>query len=62
MTKPILDDATLGNFSPYEAASMLEKLDQFFKDGISAREAVELHRIEKVLKANAGTPNDPNAI
>jgi hypothetical protein len=41
---------------------MLEKLDQFFKDGISAREAVELHRIEKVLKANAGTTNDPNAI
>ena len=51
MTKPIIDDATLENFSPHEAQAMIEKLNQFFKDGISAREAVQLHRIEKVLKA-----------
>ena len=61
MTKPILDDATLDNFSPREAASMLEKLNRFFKDGTSARQAVELHRIEKVLKAKAGSTYEPES-
>ena len=42
MTKPIIDDSTLDNFSPYEAAAMLEKLNEIYKDGISAREATEL--------------------
>ena len=40
---------------------MLEKLDKFFKDGISAREAVQLHRIEKVLKAKAGSTYEPES-
>lgn len=55
MTKPILDDATLDNFSPHEAQAMLEKLNQIYKDGISPREATELHRLEKRLKAKAGS-------
>ena len=58
MTKPILDDATLDNFSPYEAQAMLDKLGEIYKDGISAREAVQLHRIEKVLKARAVNANE----
>ena len=55
MTKPILDDATLDNFSPYEATAMLEKLNEIYKDGISAREATELHRLERRLRVRAST-------
>ena len=42
-------------FRPTKRQAMLEKLDGIYKDGISAREAVELHRIEKVLKAKAAS-------
>ena len=61
MTKPIIDDLTLDNFSPYEAAAMLEKLNEIYKDGISAREATELHRLEKRLKAHAASTHGPDA-
>ena len=49
----IIDDDAIDKFSPYEAQAMLEKLNEIYKDGINAREAVELHRIEKALKAKA---------
>jgi hypothetical protein len=49
----IIDDDAIDKFSPYEAQAMLEKLKEIYKDGINAREAVELHRIEKALKAKA---------
>ena len=62
MTKPILDDATLDNFSPYEAEAMLKQLDEIYSGGISAREATELHRLEKRLRAKAGSSYDPNVI
>jgi hypothetical protein len=51
--KPILDVSTLDNFSPYEAQAMLDKLREIYKDGVSVPEAVELHRLQKVLKAKA---------
>ena len=56
MTMPIIDDATLANFSPYEAEAMLEKLNEIYKDGITVREAIELHRVEKRLRAKAASP------
>ena len=52
---PIIDDDALANFTPYEAEAMLTRLAEIYKDGVSAREAVELHRVEKVLKARAGS-------
>ena len=50
---PIIDDLAIDNFSPYEAQAMLEKLNEIYKVGISAREATELHRLEKRLRVRA---------
>ena len=54
----IIDDDAIDKFSPHEAQAMLEKLNEIYKDGISAREAVELHRIEKALKAKADSMHE----
>ena len=53
----IIDDAALNQISPYEAQAMLEKMNEIYKDGISVREAVELHRIEKRLRVRAVNAN-----
>ena len=55
MTKPIIDDEAINKFSPYEAQAMLEKLNEIYGSGITPREATELHRLEKRLKAKAGS-------
>ena len=57
----IIDDSALARFSPHEAAVMLDKLAEIYGSGISPREAVELHRIEKVLKAKAASTYEPDA-
>ena len=49
----LIDDTALAKFKPHEAQIMLEKLGEIYKTGINAREAVELNRIEKVLKVRA---------
>ena len=56
--KPIIDDDALDNFSPYEAEAMLKTLNEIYKDGISAREATELHRLEKRLRVRAVNANE----
>ena len=53
---PIIEDDTIDKFSPFEAQAMLEKLNEIYKDGISPREATELHRVEKRLRAKAASP------
>ena len=55
---PIIDDDALANFTPYEAEAMLTKLQEIYRDGISAKEAVELHRLEKRLRARAVNANE----
>jgi len=55
---PIIDDPAIDNFSPYEAEAMLKKLDEIYKDGISAREVTELHRLEKRLRVRAVNANE----
>jgi hypothetical protein len=57
----IIDDSALARFTPHEAQIMLEKLGEIYGSGISAREAVELHRLEKVLKAKAASTYEPDA-
>jgi len=42
----IIDDSVLAKFTPHEAGAMLEKLREIYSSGITAREAVELHRLE----------------
>jgi hypothetical protein len=59
MTKPIIDDEAINKFSPYEAQAMLEKLNEIYGSGITPREATELHRLEKRLKARPGRNNTP---
>jgi len=54
MTKPILDDATI-DLLPYEAADLLKRLVEIYGGAISVREATELHRLEKRLKARTGS-------
>ena len=55
---PIIDDPAIDNFSPYEVEAMLKKLDEIYKDGISASEATELHRLEKRLRVRAVNANE----
>jgi hypothetical protein len=52
---PIIEDDTIDKFSPFEAQAMLEKLNEIYSGGISAKEAADLHRLEKALKAKAGS-------
>ena len=54
----IIDDDAIDKFSPYEAQAMLDKLGEIYKDGISAREATELHRLEKRLRVRAVNANE----
>ena len=60
MTKPIIEDATLARCTPHEAQKMLKILNQVFGSRMSAREAVEIHRLEKVLKAKAASNYEPD--
>ena len=41
----------IDDLEPYQAQVALDKLAELFKDGMTAREATELHRMQRRLQA-----------
>ena len=45
----------IANLRPYQAEAALEKITEAMAGGMTAKEATELHRLQKALKAKAGS-------
>jgi len=48
------DTDWIEKLAPYEAETALEKITEAMASGMTAKEATELHRLQKALKAKAG--------
>jgi hypothetical protein len=46
-----LDMSWIDDLAPDQAQASLDNLAEFFRDGMSVREAVELHKMRKKLQA-----------
>jgi uncharacterized protein YoaH (UPF0181 family) len=55
------DTDWIANLLPYEAHEALERITAAMAGGMSAREATDLHSLQKVLRAKAESTYEPDA-